>query len=59
MFHIRYRFKQFSQYTRDFMEDNPSLNVSDVRKAWALKKALPSESGRHEYERSDLKLLDK
>lgn len=50
---------QYNQYTRDFMNDNPSLSINAVRKAWALKKALPSESGKHKYERSDLKLLNK
>jgi len=48
---------QFNQYARDFMSDNPSLDMKDVRRFWALKKMLPSETGRHEYERSDLKLL--
>lgn len=49
---------QYNQYTRDFMGDNPSLSINDARKAWAIKKTLPSKSGRHKYERSDLKLLD-
>ncbi len=47
---------QFNQYTRDFLEDNPDLGMTEVRKFWALKRKLPSENGRHVYERSDLKL---
>ena len=47
---------QFNQYTRDFLEDNPELGMADVRRVWALKIQLPSDNGRHVYERSDLKL---
>ena len=47
---------QFNQYTRDFLADNPDLGMGDVRRIWALKRALPSDDGRHRYERSDLKL---
>ncbi|MEO0487153.1 MAG: DUF6434 domain-containing protein [Pseudomonadota bacterium] len=47
---------QFNQYTRDFLDDNPELGMAEVRKFWALKRALPSEDGRHVYERSDLEL---
>ncbi len=47
---------QFNQYTRDFLDDNPDLSMDDVRRVWALKIALPSETGRHRYVRSDLKL---
>lgn len=50
---------QFNQYTRDFLDDNPSLGMSEVRKIWALKKARPTNTGRHVYERSDLTLADK
>ena len=49
---------QFNQYTRDFLEDNPELGMADVRRVWALKIKLPSENGRHVYERSDLELSD-
>lgn len=49
---------QFNQYTRDFMDDNPTLGMPEVRKCWALKKARPSPTGRHVYERSDLKLQE-
>ena len=50
---------QFNQYLRDFTEDNPSLGVAAARRAWAAKKMLPTKSGKHRYERSDLKLLKK
>ena len=49
---------QFNQYTRDFLADNPELGMKDVREVWALKKQLPSDSGRHVYEPSDLSLRD-
>ena len=47
---------QFNQYTRDFLKDNPDMGMEEVRKYWALKRALPSETGLHVYEPSDLKL---
>ena len=47
---------QFNQYTRDFLEDNPDMGMADVRRFWALKRAQSSSTGRHVYERSDLKL---
>ena len=47
---------QFNQYTRDFLADNPDAGMDAVRKYWALKSALPSDTGRHVYARSDLKL---
>ncbi|MEE9427175.1 MAG: DUF6434 domain-containing protein [Paracoccaceae bacterium] len=47
---------QFNQYTRDFLDDNPRLNMSDVRRVWALKIQKPSESGRHVYSKTDLNL---
>lgn len=47
---------QFNQYTRDFIADNPHLGMDDVRKYWALKRDMPSDTGRHVYERSDLEL---
>ncbi len=50
---------QFNQYTRDFLDDNPTLGMTEVRQIWALKKARPTKTGRHVYERSDLKLRDK
>jgi hypothetical protein len=47
---------QFNQYTRDFLADNPELGMKEVRHFWALKRALPSEDGRHRYDPSDLEL---
>lgn len=47
---------QFNQYTRDFLADHPTLGMDDVRRVWALKIAMPSETGRHVYEKSDLDL---
>ena len=47
---------QFNQYTRDFLADNPNLGMEDVRRTWALKRALPSADGRHVYARTDLDL---
>lgn len=47
---------QFNQYTRDFLADNPDMGMKDVRKFWALKRALPTEDGRHVYEPGDLDL---
>lgn len=47
---------QFNQYTVDFLKDNPGAGMNEVRRVWALKRALPSEDGRHRYERSDLDL---
>ena len=40
----------------DFLDDNPDMGMDDVRHFWALKRALPSEDGRHRYHRSDLDL---
>lgn len=47
---------QFNQYTRDFLADNPTLGMKDVRHYWALKRARPSKDGRHRYDPSDLTL---
>ncbi len=47
---------QFNQYTRDFLADNPTMGLKDVRYFWALKRQLPSEDGRHRYDPSDLSL---
>lgn len=47
---------QFNQYTRDFLADNPGLGLDEVRRIWALKVKLPSDTGRHVYEPSDLDL---
>ncbi|MEO0357797.1 MAG: DUF6434 domain-containing protein, partial [Pseudomonadota bacterium] len=45
---------QFNQYTRDFLADNPSADMKQVRAVWAKKRNLPSDDGRHRYDRSDL-----
>jgi hypothetical protein len=50
---------QFNQYTRDFLADNPNMSIKDVRCFWALKRALPSNDGRHRYDPSDLNLKAK
>jgi len=47
---------QFNRYMRDFLADNPGRSLDDVRRFWALKRALPSKTGRHIYDRSDLDL---
>ncbi|MEM7521114.1 MAG: DUF6434 domain-containing protein [Pseudomonadota bacterium] len=47
---------QFNQYTRDFLADNPEMGMKEVRHFWALKRALPSDDGRHRYAPSDLTL---
>jgi hypothetical protein len=47
---------QFNQYTRDFLNDNPNLGMDDVRRVWASKIMLPSSTGRHVYQASDLTL---
>lgn len=49
---------QYNQYSRDFLADNPTLKMSHVRRAWAKKIELPSDNGRHIYEKSDLKRLN-
>lgn len=50
---------QFNQYTRDFLDDNPELGPSDVRRVWAEKIKRPSDTGRHVYDPDDLKLGNK
>ncbi len=47
----------YSQYIRDFLDDNPRQNLKNVRKFWLLKKQLPSEDGFIRYEKSDLDLI--
>lgn len=49
---------QFNQYTRDFLADNPEMGMKEVRHYWALKRAQPSEDGRHRYDPADLNLGD-
>ncbi|MEM9716707.1 MAG: DUF6434 domain-containing protein [Pseudomonadota bacterium] len=45
---------QFNLYQREFLADNPELGLEDARRYWFLKIQRPSETGRHEYDRSDL-----
>ena len=47
---------QFNQYTRDILAANPGMNATEARRIWDLKRALPSDTGRHVYEASDLDL---
>ncbi len=47
---------QFNQYTRDFLADNPNASMDEVRKVWAKKRSLPTKTGRHRYDKSDLDL---
>lgn len=47
---------QFNQYTRDILADNPEMEMDKVLRYWALKTKLPSDTGRHIYEPSDLQL---
>lgn len=49
---------QYNQYLRDFFENNPHLTIKEARKCWDYKRALPSDTGRHIYEASDLATLD-
>ena len=49
---------QFNQYTRDFLANNPHMGMKDVRYFWALKRQLPSDTGRHVCHYNDLKLSD-
>ena len=48
---------QFNKYTRDFLAAHPDADMALVRKVWAAKRALPSETGRHVYEPGDLELI--
>ncbi len=47
---------QFNQYIRDFLNANPDCKMDEVRRVWELKRSLPSKTGRHIYEDSDLDL---
>ena len=46
----------YSQYIRDFLDDNPHLKLKDVKIYWLLKKQMPTHDGFIRYEKSDLKL---
>lgn len=47
---------QFNQYTRDILAANPGMPLKEVRRIWALKRARPSDDGRHKYHPDDLSL---
>lgn len=47
---------QFNQFTRDFLDDNPTLGIADARRIWVRKILLPSNTGRHVYDPGDLDL---
>ena len=49
----------FNQYMRDFMEDNPTQSLENVRKYWLLKKQRPMKNGFVKYQKSDLNLQKK
>nr|WP_299000095.1 DUF6434 domain-containing protein [uncultured Allomuricauda sp.] len=46
----------YSQYIRDFLDDNPNYAFKDVKKYWLLKKELPMKNGFVKYEKSDITL---
>ena len=48
----------YSQYIRDFLDDNPNYTFKDVKKYWLLKKEFPMKNGLVKYEKSDLKLKE-
>ena len=47
---------QFNQFTRDILDDDSTLSMTEVRKIWSLKIKLPSPDGKHVYQKSDLDL---
>lgn len=49
---------QWNAYLRAFMADNPDRSAADARACWAAVRSRPSETGRHEYDPSDLSALD-
>ena len=48
----------YSQYIRDFLDDNPRFKFKDVKKYWMLKKRQPNINEFVKYEKSDLELLN-
>ena len=48
----------YSQYVRDFLDENPDYTIQQIKKFWLLKKQLPMKDGFVRYEKSDLKLAD-
>ena len=47
---------EYNQYTRDFFKENADLSREDCIKCWNFKK---KQMGNHEYEKEDLKILEK
>lgn len=45
---------QFNQCTRNLLADNPQTGIRSARHFWSLKRALPSNNARHQYDHSDL-----
>jgi hypothetical protein len=48
----------YNQYTRDFLDANPSLSPRDVRRCWNRKRRLPMKDGFVRYEKEDLRFLE-
>ncbi|MEN1784417.1 MAG: DUF6434 domain-containing protein [Bacteroidota bacterium] len=46
----------YSQYIRDFLDDNPGYTLQEVKHYWLLKKECPTTDGFVRYNRSDLAL---
>ena len=47
----------FSQYVRDFLDDNEGKTFKEAHRFWELKKQLPMKDGFVRYEKSDLTLI--
>jgi len=47
----------YSQYIRDFSEDNPGATIQEIKQYWLLKRSLPTETGFIKYHPSDLSLV--
>lgn len=50
-------FNMYNQFTRDFMDDNPTGTLHQVRTLWNHKKYLPAPGGVVKYQKSDLSFL--
>lgn len=46
---------QYNAYLRAFTEDNPKISLFLARKCWQWKITQPSATGRHIYQKTDLK----
>lgn len=49
---------QYNKYLRDFFEDNPDKTMTEARRCWKLKRALPGHVKRTVYLREDLNLKE-